>query len=446
MRGFDKSNNMAKKAKTKKKAAKEVDPKEKERLDLLQRAVALQGEIDKENVLQTQFQEQLESLKQFWEMEKKLREERRLQLREKEHRLQKTKDDHVVNFGEYKRTIKELLFSNQDELSKNAIQSLLDYQTQSKEYQREMNGLFDELNIATRNIEQTLSSHQYLKNSLHHDCSEQITAVREDASRAIARLATHTGNQLKMTHADFEVKLKKEIHHLEMQNEVEIKATINKNRQDMQQMRQQSNATINSNLDTITALTKELVMLREQYRKDMTALRELQVENEGIMTPLETHSHDLQQLDADLDAFYKQKKDLQTRRQQLRQAEEELNDIKWEHEVLFQQHERLEQECKECQQSYQEALYSAQRKSNMQNLKLEKQLGQETAKGEQARAVVSQIMLRSNVDLESVDKSIVTDIIAEKTNRVKMLNDELTRIKNVHSAMVKRYRDLIDDT
>ena len=226
---------MAKKTKSKKKAT-EV-PKEKERLDLLDKAVALRGEIDKENVLQSQFQGQLESLKQFWEIDKNLREERRQELSEKEHRLQKTKDEHVVNLEEYKRSIKQLLCSNQDELSKNAIQSLLDYQTQSKEYQREMNNLFDELNIATRNIEQTLSSHQNKTNALHHDYGEQITAVREDASRVIAKLATYTGNHLKISHADFEEKLKKEIHQLEMQNEDEIKTVIGKNRQDMQQMR-----------------------------------------------------------------------------------------------------------------------------------------------------------------------------------------------------------------
>ena len=71
---------MAKKSKSKKKA-KEVDPEEKERLDLLERAVALRGEADKEKALETQFQAQSESLKQFWEMDKKLREDRQRHLR-----------------------------------------------------------------------------------------------------------------------------------------------------------------------------------------------------------------------------------------------------------------------------------------------------------------------------------------------------------------------------
>ena len=423
---------------TSKKKANETDPTEKERIELLRQAVALQGEIDKENVLEQQFHGQMESLKQFWEMEKKLRDERRQKLRETEHRLQKTKDEHIVNLSEYKRTIKQVLFSNQNELSKSTFQSLLDYQSQSKEYQCEMRALFDEMTIAKRKIEQTVSSHQNSKNSLHHYCSEQMTAMREDASRTIARYAVYTGNQIKMTCTDFEVKLMKEIRQIEMQNEVEIKATIDKNRQGMEEMRHQSNAIINSNLDTITALTKELVILREQYRRDMTVLRELQVENEGIMTPLETHSNDLHQLSADLDAFYEQKRDLKVRRQQLRQAEEELNDIKWDHEVLFQQHGRLHQECKECKMCYQDALYSAQQKSNFMNLKLERKLSQVTMEGERSQAIVSQILLKADVNLNCLDKSIVTDIVAEKINKVKMLNEELSRIKDAHSAMANR--------
>lgn len=434
---------MAKKSKSKKKA-KEVDPEEKERLDLLERAVALQGETGKENELETQFQAQSESLKQFWDIEKKLKEERQRTLREKEHRLQQTKDEHIVHLGEYKRTIKQLLFSNQDELSRNAIQSLLDYQTQSKEFQQEMNALVDELGIATRNMEQTVSWHQNLKNSLHHDCSDDITAAREEASRAIARLAAYTGNQLKMTHAEFEMKLKKEIQQLELQNEVEIKAAINKNRESMRKMRQQSNATINSNLDTITALTKELVMLREQHRKDVCVVRDLQAENEGIMNPLETNSDDLQRLGSDLDSFHKQKRDLETRRKQLKQAEEELNDIKWDHEVMFQQYERLEQKYRKCKKKYQDSLYAAQQKSNMQNMNLERKLGQLEMDGEKSSAVLSQILLKADVDLEALDQSIVTDVVTEKKNKVKVLNDELSGIKDAHSTMMKRYRSMVD--
>lgn len=435
---------MAKKSKSKKKS-KEVSPEEKERLDLLERAVALRGETEKENVLETHFQAQFESLKQFWDIEKKLKGERQQELREKENRLQQTRDEHIVHLGEYKRTIKQLLFSNQDELSRNAIQSLLDYQSQSKEYQREMNALVDELGIATRNIEQTVSWHRNLKNSLHHDCSDDITAVREEASRAIARLAAYTGNQLKITHTEFEMKLKKEIQQLELQNEIDIKAAISKNREIMQNMRQQSNATINSNLDTIIALTKELVMLREQHRKDVCVVRDLQAENEGIMSPLDTNINDLQRLDTDLDAFHKQKRDLETRRQQLKQAEEELNDIKWDHEVLFQQYEKLEQECRECKKKYQDALYDAQQKSNMQNMKLERKLGQVKMEGEKSSAVLSQILIKADVDLDSVDQSIVTDVVTEKNDKVKVLNDELSRIKEAHSTMMKRYRSLVDE-
>ena len=434
---------MVKESKSKKKA-KEVDPKETERLQLLDRAVALRGETEKEHALETQFHAESESLKKFWEIEKKLREERQQELREKEHRLQQVKDDHVVHLGKYKRTIKQLLSFNQDELTQNEIQSLLDYQSQSKECQREMNALVDEVRIATRNVEQTISKHQNENNSLHHECSESITAIREDASRAIARLATYTANQLKMTHAEFEVKLKKEIQQLELQNEVEIKVTIEKNRERMQHIRQQSNATINSNLDTITALTKELVMLREQHRKDVVVLRELQAENDGIMSPLETNSSDLQQLCSDLDAFCKQKRDLETRRKQLKQAEKELNDIKWDHEVLFQHHERLEQECRECKQTYQDALYSAQQKSNMQNMKLERKLDRVTMEGEKSSAVLSQILIKADIDLNSVDQSIVSDVVTEKKNKIKILNDELWRIKDAHVTMTKHYKSLVD--
>ena len=432
---------MAKKSKSKKKS-KEVDPKEKERLELLERAVALRGDTEKEKALDTQYHAQSDSLKQFWDIEKKLRDERKHQLSEKEQYLQQIKNEHIVHLGEYKRTIKQLLVSNQDEQSQIAIQSLLGYQSQAKEYQREMKSLFDELSVATRAIEQTTSKHQNLKNSLHHEFSEEVTALRENASRVISRLAAHTSTQLKKEHEEFELKLGKEIQHLEMQNEIEIKDTIEKNAQQMQSMRRQSNAAINSNLDIITDLTKELVMLREQCRKDVSVLKELQSDNDGIMNPLETNSNDLIRLRSDLDVFYRQKKELETRRKQLKQAEKELNDIKWEHEVLFQHQERIEQQCRECKETYRDQLYSKQQKTNMANMKLERKLDLMTVEGEKNSAVLSQVLIQSNVDLASVDQAIVSDIVAEKNNKIKMLNDELSRIMDAHTIMMKRYHSL----
>lgn len=164
-----------------------------------------------------------------------------------------------------------------------------------------MGQLRNELADISNRIEQTRTSHGTFEISVRRGRDEDATSLREDASQKIATLAAYSEKQFKRTREVSEKRLVDEIKELEMQNEETINGVIEKNGSEIQIMRMSYNVTMNENLDMITSLRKEVLLLQEQDRHDRRVLTELRNQNNGIVVPLKTNHQDLDRLEPDLD-------------------------------------------------------------------------------------------------------------------------------------------------
>ena len=324
------------KKKSKGKGKKEIDPEVQLRKDLLERALSLKGETDHENALGNQFQTQSESLRKIWDVEKTAREERRRTLLEREHRLNGIGDVHASNLEEYKRTVKELLFANQDDLADKTTRCFAERRMSSDERQTEAGRLHDEVRRIADRIKENATCHGAFEISVRRGRDDASTSLREEARGRITRIAAYSEEQFRRAREASERRLLEETREAEARNEGTIREAMDKYEEEIQSMRTGYNAAMNENLDTITTLREEVVELREQDRHDRRALNELRNRNDDITIPLETNRTDLDRLASDLDFFTKQKRDLDAQTKRLRRAEDELREIEWDHEVLFQ--------------------------------------------------------------------------------------------------------------
>ncbi|KAL7534107.1 hypothetical protein ACHAWF_006416 [Thalassiosira exigua] len=432
------------KSKSKKKG-KEVDPAEQQRQDLLQRALALQGEASQEDALEKQFSRQSELLRGYWETEKKTREGRERDLVARERRLRGVKDEHAVKLSEYKKTVKELLFHNQDELSERTTQSFVECQSLSDRHQSEVGQMHNELHDITNRLRETSMSHDKYKISMRQSRDDGATALREEAGHRIATLAAYSEEQFRKARREYEKKLMGEMKDTEDRNEVEIGEAMKTNQEEVQKMRTEYDVTMNDNLDLIVTLRKEVVLLRERDREDRRVLSELQSQNDDIVLPLEAHRKDLGRLEDDLGAFRKQKQDLDAQKKALERAVKELTEIEWDREVLFQKLQALENDRDEWKERAQHSIHSARQKANFRNLLLERKLKRSSMAGDKNTATMAEILHKANVDLDSLDQSQVriTDVVKDKNDEIAMLQQTLSRIKDAHKAMMERYQYLV---
>ena len=438
------------KSKKKKKKVKEIDPEEKLRQDLLKKALSLQGEIQQEHQLEEEYQQQTSILSKYWDIEKKHQNEKKAQLLQKQHRLDGIADKHTIELNQYKQTIKQSLFTNQDELSEKVTQSFIQYRSLEDTHHKEIGQLYNELYDITTRIRETTMSYDKFIISLRQGSNNEITMLRDDAHRKIAMLANYSEKQYKATREISTQRLLNESQTLEEENEGKIQQVIEKNKDKIQQKRTAYSMTMNENLDTISTLRKEVVLLREQDRHDRYVLNELQSQNSNIIIPLETNKKELAQLELDLEVYNKQKHDLDTQKQKLHHAQEELKSIEWDHEVLFQKLQQLEVDRNAWKKKVQQSIHSTKQKSNYTNLKLEQKLNKLSLTGEQNTAATVELLRKANVDLDTLDMTssehVISDVIGEKKNQVRLLQQKLCQIKEDHATMINKYKHLLEES
>ena len=428
------------------KKKKGADPEEQLRRDLLLRALSLRGEREQENSLEGQYHAQSESLASYWEIEKKARDERRHVLLGKEHRMEGIHDRHVIDLAGFMQTIKQLLSANEAELLEKTSELFREHQSLSDTHQREVSQLDNDLRDVSNRMEETTRSYDKLKLSMRGGCNSEVTTLREDASRKIVELAVDYANQYKIAREDSEKKLLDEAREMDRQNEDAIKQVTEKFAQEMQHMITGYSVTMTENLNKIATLRRGVVLLREQDRHDRRVLSELRDRNNGIMVPLESKTEDLKRLQSDVNVFHDQKRELDARKEDLRRGDDELKAIQWDNEVLFQKLLVLEIDRDECKNRAQEAIHLAQRKSNFQNLLLERKLGRLITMGEKDVAAIAAVLRKANVDLDMLDTSrvCIKDVIEERKAREESSRMRLKHIKDSHEAMLDRYRKLME--
>ena len=430
------------------KKKKDVDPEEQLRQDLLLMALSLRGEKEREDSLEGQFRMQSESMKGYWEIEKKARDKRRHVFIGKEHRMEGIKDRHTIDLSVYKQTIKQLLFEKQVEISEKTSELFRNHQSLSDMHRNEDGQLYNDLHDISNRMADTTRSYERLKISMRGSCNDEVTALREEESRKIGSLALYYEKKYKRTREDSEKRLMGETKELDCRNEDTIKQVMDKNKQEIQQMRTSYGVTITENLDKIATLRREVVLLREQDRHDRRVLSELRDRNDGIVIPLESKTGELHKLKSDMVDFHKQKQDLDAQKEDRRQADAELKDIEWDHEVLFQKLQTLEVDRDDWKKKAQQSIHSAQQSSNFQNLMLERKLRKISMTGERDTAAIAEILQKASIELDKLDQwqVCITDVSNEKISQGVLLRQRLKHIQYAHKAMLDRHRTLMESS
>jgi chromosome segregation ATPase len=172
----------------------------------------------------------------------------------------------------------------------------------------------------------------------------------------------------------------------------------------------------------------------------------LRNKNNNIAIPLETNKKELQRLGSDLNTFQKQKQILDAQKQKLRRAEKELNEVEWDCEVLFQKLQALVKDRDGWKKKYNESVYTAQQRTNFQNLLLERKLSKLSMTGEKSTAAMAEILQKANIRLDTLDQSkvVITDVIREKNDQVEGLRQHLKSLKEAKTSMLAKHRRLVE--
>jgi len=431
---------------------KAVDPAEQERLLLeakeeekkrhLQRELkVLADRCKNEETAFHQFLMEREKINYFWIVEKKTLSERQADLRNKEREYQDLEERQQIELKMFQQRLKHLRYHQQDEVVDLKTDAELALKLQ-EDHHRVTEGEIkkDKRALKVQGKESDVAQEDFIR-MLKLEQDQKILELRQEFDRKARDMQQKYDLRMKTIRDEMEKQRKRQIKVIEEAKSAHIESCRNKNQKDFSDIRVYYGDITTSNLDLIKRLKEEHHGIKKTEQSDAKHMFDLQQKNRQLKKPLEEAQEEVIRLQGELDAYKEDKKKLQAVKEKIKEAEQTLHWMEFQHEVLQQQLGRITIERDELYNKFQGAIYDVQQKAGLKNLILEKKIDTVEEALETTEAQVSEILAAANVD-QSTSAGIshkLDQVIGYKNDIVAQLHEEVVKIKDAHKTMVKTY-------
>ena len=178
-------------------------------------------------------------------------------------------------------------------------------------------------------------------------------------------------------------------------------------------------------------------MEKREERTDK-AMAAVVAENKRLAEPLALAHQQLEVAGKQLASHDKDKASLHAAKARLRQQDEQLKQLGWEHEILVQKFSQVERDRDELYDNFSKSIHEVQQKTGLRNLLLEKKLGALLEQLEKKEAQLNEVLSASNLDptaLRVVTRKL-EDVLDSKNQAIKDLQLELARLAKSHQDVV----------
>jgi len=428
-----------------------TEVEEADRKAKAKRAFAYFKEAQKEERDFNEYQQQREKLNYFWIVEKKCLEDKKAELRNKERELQDLEEKHAVEVKIYKQRVKHLLYEHQDEVTQQKTQGeelLSQTQTAHRLDEAELKG--DRRALRLQKQEDELSHDAFL-NSLKATHDRAVHDLRKEFARKGTEVQKQYETKTKTVREALEEERKKDCGAIERQKNVHIEQLMASHEKAFAEIKKYYNDITHNNLDLIKSLKEEVADVRRKEIQDEKAMEAVARENRRMSEPFKKAKQDVATLTKELEAYDGEKTLLRSAKARLLVAENRLNSLKWEDEVLRQKHAEVASQRDVLKDKHRELVSEVKQKANFKHLLLEKKLDAVAEQLEARDAQLDDALSRANVDVSRLSKEAAAqrarakDIIGRKDSELASLRDDTQRVTEAHQALVEAVAQKMGD-
>ncbi|KAI4875249.1 hypothetical protein NFI96_006676 [Prochilodus magdalenae] len=401
--------------------------------------VRLREELDREREERNYFQLERDKIHTFWEITKRQLEERKAELRNRDREMEEAEERHQVEIKVYKQKVKHLLYEQQNSISELKTEGVL----ATKLMQKEHADLEKELRKGMRTLkvdlkEQELSNENLTKSlKLKHD--EEITTLRNDFERQVREIEAKYEKKMQALRQEQDLSRKTEIRETEERKNSQINTLMKNHEKAFSEIKNYYNDITLNNLALINLLKEQVEEMKRKEERLEKEKAELLQQNKRHTEPLQKATKEVAELQKQLANYNKDKTSLARAKAQLKVADKEMKDLKWEHEVLVQRFSKVQLERDELYQKFTKAIQEVQQKSGFKNLLLERKLDALTDTLEKKEAQLNEVLSASNLDHTALN--VVTrkleDVLDSKNVAIKDLQYELARVCKAHNDLFR---------
>ncbi|CAL8243425.1 unnamed protein product [Lota lota] len=403
--------------------------------------VRLREELDREREERNYFQLEKDKVHSFWEICKRDLEERKAELRNKEREIEEAEERHQVEIKVYKQKVKHLLYEHQNTISELKAEGVVS----TKLLQSEYGGLESELRKAVRALkvdvkEQELANENAIRDlKLKND--EEVTGIRNDFERQVREVEAIYEKKMQVLRQEQDHRRKSELHEVEARKNDHITTLMKNHEKNFSEIKNFYNDITQNNLALIQTLKEQVEEMKRKEEKTEKKMAEVMSQNRRMTEPLQRTKEDLAELQKQLSHYEKDKASLASAKARLKVGEQEMKDLKWEHEVLEQRFTKIQAERDELYTKFTQAIQEVQQKSGFKNLLLERKLNALTDSLEKKEAQLNEVLSATNMDPMAL--GVVTrkleEVLDSKNIAIKDLQYELARTCKAHNDLLRTY-------
>ncbi|XP_078735854.1 dynein regulatory complex subunit 4 isoform X2 [Lampetra fluviatilis] len=245
---------------------------------------------------------------------------------------------------------------------------------------------------------------------------------------------------------ELDLRRKTEIHEVEERKNGQINALMRNHEKAFSDIKNYYNDITLNNLALINSLKEQVEDMKKKEERLEKEMAETAQQNKRLTEPLQRAREEVAELNRQLANYTKDKTLLASAKARLKVMDQEMQELKWEHEVLIQRFAKVESERDELYRKFVTAVHEVQQKSGFKSLLLERKLVALAHAMEKKEAQLNEVLSASSLDPTAL--SIVTrkleDVLDSKNNAIKDLQYELARVCKAHNDLLRTYESKLE--
>mmetsp|Transcript_4976 Transcript_4976/g.11957 ORF Transcript_4976/g.11957 Transcript_4976/m.11957 type:complete len:462 (-) Transcript_4976:90-1475(-) len=382
-----------------------------------------------------------EKINYFWIVEKKTLTEKQADLRNKEREYQDLEERQQIELKMFQQRLKHLRYHQQDEVVELKTDAELALKLQEDHHRITEAEIKRDKRSLKMEMKEAESSQEDFIRMLKLEQDQKILELRQEFDRKARDMQQKYELRMKTIRDDMEKMRRRDIRKIEESKNETIQKVMQKNQKDFQDIKVYYGDITTSNLDLIKRLKEEHHEIKKRENQDAKHMWDLEQKNRQLKEPLKRAHQDVERLEAELCAYEEDKKKLGAVKERIKSSETTLHRMEFQHEVLQQQLGQVTDERDELYSKFQYAIYDVQQRAGLKNLVLEKKIDSVEEAVETAEAQVSELLSSADVDPAATTgiSQKLDQVIGFKNEIVTQLQEEVDRIRDAHSTMVKTY-------
>eukprot|EP01083_Nonionella_stella_P068799 182945_1 len=265
--------------------------------------------------------------------------------------------------------------------------------------------------------------------------------LRKEFQRQADELKYSYEEKMRITRTEASEEKKKQITAISARKTTHIEHLMAQHKIAFNEIKAYYNDITHQNLDLIKSLKGEVMETKKKEHAKEKAMMEIAQENRKLSEPFKKHLKDVENLKDQLLAYAQDKNELDGTKQKINKLDQQLKDMGWEHEVLFQKVDKNKEELGLLHQQLDLEGFDVAQKSGFRNLVMERKLetiGEDLEKKETAlHEVMISMNMRSDV-LDTASKKL-EDVLLSKNQYLKKLENRLGSLKERYYHAIHLY-------